>query len=166
MEETLGRVKLKLVEASSLNLAHADEIADLNAALEACESKWYDEVFANAERFVDPIVHQARSHGFEEGWLTSLQAMGVPEDSPLRNLEQILYPAPPPPVQSQTDAADKEDTLSMRELVKAINAHVDPKVIGQANIAKVIQSQQPALEGVPEPPADDATHFPPTDPSI
>ena len=66
--------------------------------------------------------------------------MGVPEDSLLRNPEQILYPAPPLPVQSQTHAADKEDTPSMRELVKAIDAHINPEVTSQANIAEVVQS--------------------------
>ena len=89
---------------------------------------------------MEPIVHQARSHGFREGWLVALQVMGVPEDSLLRNPEQISYSAPPPPVQSQTDAANKEDTTSMRELVKAIDAHVDPEVTSQANIAEVVQS--------------------------
>ena len=89
---------------------------------------------------MEPIVHQARSHEFREGWLVALQVTGVPEDSLLRNLEQILYPAPPPPVQSQTDVADKEDTTSMRELAKAIDAHVDPEVTSQANIAEVVQS--------------------------
>ena len=66
--------------------------------------------------------------------------MRVPKDSPLRNLEQIPYPAPPPPVQSQTDAANEEDTPSMRELVKAIDAHVESEVTSQANIAEVVQS--------------------------
>ena len=40
-EDKLGGVELKLVEAARLNLAQAYEIADLKAALEACESKWY-----------------------------------------------------------------------------------------------------------------------------
>ena len=81
----MGGVKLKLVEAASLNLAQADEIADLKAALEACESKWYNEGLADSERFTEPIVHQTRSHGFGKGWLAALQAMGVPKDSLLRN---------------------------------------------------------------------------------
>ena len=51
--------------------------------------------------------------------------MGVAEDSPLRNLEQIPYPAPPPSVQSQAGAIDKEDTPSMRESVRAIDTHVE-----------------------------------------
>ena len=84
-EEKLGGVELKLAVAASLNLAQANETADLKAALRAYESKWYDKGFADAKRSVEPIVHQARSHGFGEGWLATLQAMGVPEDSPLRN---------------------------------------------------------------------------------
>ena len=139
-EEKLGGVKLKFAKAASLNLAQADEIVDLKATLKACESKWYDEGFADAERFAEPIIHQARSHGFGKGWLVALQAMEVPKDSPLRNLEQIPYSAPPPPVRSQTNATDEEDTPSMRELVKVIDAHVDLKVTSQANIAEVVQS--------------------------
>jgi len=34
---------LKLAEAISLNTAQAKELADLRAALEACEEKWYNE---------------------------------------------------------------------------------------------------------------------------
>ena len=49
----------------------------------------YDEGFADAENFMEPIVHQARSHEFGGGWLAALQAIGVPEDSPLRNSVQI-----------------------------------------------------------------------------
>ena len=97
VETKLGGIKLKLAKAKSLNLAHVDEIANLKAALEACENKWYNEGFANAENSVEPIVHQTRSYGFREGWLAALQAMGMPKDSPLRNPEQIPYPALPLP---------------------------------------------------------------------
>ena len=82
----------------------------LHGRLEACKTKWYDEGFADAENFVEPIVQQARFHGFEKGWLAAFQAMGVPEDSPLRNPEHISYPAPLPPVQSQVGVVDEEDT--------------------------------------------------------
>ena len=40
VENRLEGAELKLVEANSLNLAQADQIADLKAALEACENKW------------------------------------------------------------------------------------------------------------------------------
>ena len=85
MEGWLEGVELKLVEAASLNLAQADQIADLKSTLEACENKWYDEGFADAEKSAEPVVHQARLHGFGEGWLAALQVIGVPEDSPLRD---------------------------------------------------------------------------------
>ena len=49
-----------MAEAKSLNLAQADEIDDLKAALETCEEKWYNEGFVDAENSVEPIVHQAR----------------------------------------------------------------------------------------------------------
>ena len=67
IEAKLGDTKLKLAQAESLNLAHAEEVADLKVALEACESKWYDEGFAHAENSVEPIVLQARAQRFEEG---------------------------------------------------------------------------------------------------
>ena len=71
-EDKVRAIELKLAEAANLNLAQTDEIADLKAALEAYENKWYDEGFTNAENSVEPIVHQARSHGFKEGWLVAL----------------------------------------------------------------------------------------------
>ena len=43
-----------------------------------------------------------------------LVAMGVLDDSPLRNLEQIPFPKPPPFTQNPSSAADEEDTPSMR----------------------------------------------------
>lgn len=59
---------------------------------------------------MEPVVHQARVQGFKEGLLAALQVLGVPEDSPLRNLEQIPCPTPAPPIESQADAADDKDT--------------------------------------------------------
>ena len=70
--------------------------------------------------------------------------MEVPEDSPLRNPEQISYPAPLPPVQSQAGVVDEEDTLSMRELVREIDTHVetvDLKATNNLNAAKDAQIQ-------------------------
>ena len=96
MDMKLAGMELKLAKAESLNFTRANEIADLKAALEACEEKWYNEGFADAENSVEPIVYQDRRHGFREGWMAALQAMGVPDDSPLRNPEQIPFPVPPP----------------------------------------------------------------------
>lgn len=89
MEVKLGGMEFKLAKADSLNLAQADKIIDLKVALEACEEKWYNVGFTEAENSVEPIVNQARHHGFGKGWLESLQAMRVVKVSPLRNPEQI-----------------------------------------------------------------------------
>ena len=85
MDVKLGGTELKLTEMESLNLAQVDEITDLKAALEACEDKWYNTSFVEVENSVEPIVYQARRHGFEEGWMAALQAMEVLDDSLLRN---------------------------------------------------------------------------------
>ena len=71
VEGWLESVELKLAKANNLNLAQVDQIIDLKAALEACKKKRYDEGFTDAEKSMEPIVHQARPHGFEEGWLVA-----------------------------------------------------------------------------------------------
>ena len=81
----------------SLNLAQVNEVAEPKAALEACKDKWYNMGFTDAENSVEPIIYQSQRHGFGEGWVATLQVMGVPDDSPLRNLKQIPYREPPPP---------------------------------------------------------------------
>ena len=43
-----NEMDVKLAKAISLNMAQAKELADLRAALEDCEEKWYNERFANA----------------------------------------------------------------------------------------------------------------------
>ena len=76
---------VKLAKTISLNTAQAEELADLRAALEACEEKWYNEGFADAENSAEPVVNQARRLGFEAGWFVALQILGVLKDSPLRD---------------------------------------------------------------------------------
>ena len=56
LEAKLGETKLKLAEVVSLNTAHVKELADLKAALESCKNKWYNEGFADAENFVEPVI--------------------------------------------------------------------------------------------------------------
>ena len=54
-----NETEVKLAEATSLNTTLSEEVVDLRAALEACESKWYDEGFADVEKSVEPVVMQA-----------------------------------------------------------------------------------------------------------
>ena len=83
--------------------------------------------------------------------MAALQVLGVPEDSPLRNLEQIPHPAIASPIIHQADAADEEDTPNMRELVQAINTHVetvDLEVTSNLNSLKNEETQQLSVEDV------------------
>ena len=116
---------LKLAKAASLNVTLSKEAANLRAALEAYENKWYDERFADAEKGVEPVVMQARQLFFQEGWMANLHALGVPEDSPLRDPSQIPFPDSSPTAQNPAGPTDKEETDSLRELVEQINAHVE-----------------------------------------
>ncbi|KAK9990268.1 hypothetical protein SO802_025253 [Lithocarpus litseifolius] len=125
LEAMLSETELKLAQAESLAMAHADKVADLKATLEACEEKWYNEGFADAENSVEPVVFQARAHGFDEGWQAALQASGMPGDSTLWNSKNIPRPIPPNLVQSQAGAAEDEDTPSMKDLVRAIDTYVE-----------------------------------------
>ena len=59
LEMHLGGTELKLVEAESLNTAQAKDLADLKAALVACENKWYNEVFADAVNSAELVIRQA-----------------------------------------------------------------------------------------------------------
>ena len=92
----------------------------------------------------------------------------MPEDSPLKNLDQIPRPVIAHPIQSQADTANKEDTLSIRELVWAIDTHVetvDLEVTSNFNAPKNKESQQPFAEDIQDQHADDATHSLPTNPA-
>ena len=107
----LGGTELKLAEVKSLSLAQASKIVELKAALEACEDKWSNTSFVDVKNFVEPIIYQARRHGFGEKWMAALQVMGVVDDSPLRNLEQIPFLEPPPPFSRTPLVPRKKKTL-------------------------------------------------------
>ena len=126
LEAKAGEIELKLAEAESLNSAWAEELADLRAALEGCESKWYNEGFADAENSVEPVISEARKLAFKNGWFVALQAVGVPEDSPLKDPDHIPFPSLPIASQRTPVTADEEETTSLRELVEQINAHAEP----------------------------------------
>ena len=133
-----NEIDVKLAEAISLNTSQVEELADLRAALEACEQKWYNEGFADAEKSAEPVVDQARKLGFEVGWFAALQALGVPEDSHLRDPSQIPFPSPVTAVQDPPVASEEEEeTASMRELVEQIDAHAEPNDMEATSIPTV-----------------------------
>ena len=57
--------------------------------------------------------------------MVALQAFRIPDDSPLRNLEQVPFLNPSSLVQNPSGVADEEETPSIRELVQAIDFHVE-----------------------------------------
>jgi len=57
MGEKLGGMELELAETESLNLAQANKIVELKAALEAAKDKWYNVGFTSAENSVEPIIY-------------------------------------------------------------------------------------------------------------
>ena len=138
-----------MAEIASLNSALSEEVADLRAALEACENKWYNEGFADAEKSVELVVIQARELSFREGWMATLQALRVPEDSSLRDPNQIPVPVSVPAAQNPASPNKEEESDSLRELVEQIDAHVE--MIG----AEV--TNNPPIEG----PQDEDVHSQP-----
>lgn len=94
----LEEIELWLVGAESLNLVKDKEITKLKAALEASKDKWYNVGFADAENSTKLIMFQSRKYGLGEGWMAALAAVSVPEDSPLKNPDQVPYPKLPPQV--------------------------------------------------------------------
>ena len=80
---------------------------------------------------------QAWKLGFEAGWFAALQALGVPEDSPLRDPSQIPFPSLITAMQDPSLAAEEEGTASMRELVEQIDAHTEPDEMEATSIPTV-----------------------------
>ena len=58
--------------------------------------------------------------------MAALQAIGVPEDSPLRDPNQIPLPSLPTAAQKTPVVADEEETTNLRELVEQIDALAEP----------------------------------------
>ena len=57
--------------------------------------------------------------------MAALQALGVPEDSPLRDLGRIPFPDPSLAAQNPIGPNDEEEMDSLRELVEQIDAYVE-----------------------------------------
>lgn len=95
--------------------------------------------------------------------MVALQAMKVPDDSSLKNPEQIPFPKPPPLVQNPSCADNEEDTPSMKELVQEIDSHVksiDLEVTSTCDVALHIASLPPLNSGAQ--PAEDLPTPPPS----
>ena len=72
--------------------------------------------------------------GFEAGWFATLQVLGVPEDPPLRDPDQIPFPSTTIVVQNPSTPIEEKETASMKELVEQIDAHAEPEDTEATNI--------------------------------
>ena len=121
----MGEAELRVTGAKRIITARDKEIAELKAALKESENKYYNMGFNDVENSAKPIMFENQKYGLGEGWLAIVIAMGVLEDSPLRNPDQIPYSELAlPTTQNPTEAEDK-DTQSMKELVQAIDSHAE-----------------------------------------
>ena len=74
-----------------------------------------------------------------------------------------------PPVHNQVDAADEEETLSISELVHAIDSHVemdDPKVTSNLHAAEDGQGHAPAIDQPTRNAPDDVIQLTPYNGSV
>lgn len=63
----LAKQKLTEMDIKLGGTDQVNELANLKAALETCEDKWYNAGSADAKGSVEPIVYQAWKHEFEKG---------------------------------------------------------------------------------------------------
>ena len=75
---------------------------------------------------MEPVINEAWKLAFKEGWLAALQAVGVPEDSPLKDPNQIPLLSLPTAAQKTPVIADEKEMTSLKELVEQIDAYAEP----------------------------------------
>ena len=74
---------------------------------------------------MEPVINETRKLAFKEGWFAALQVIGVLEDSPLKDPNQIPLPSFLAAAQKTLVVADEEETTSLRELVEQIDAYAE-----------------------------------------
>lgn len=91
---------MRLAQADNVISAKDKEVANLKKAVVENEDKFYNMGFADAENSSDPIMLESRLYGFGEGWMATMNALGLPKDSLFKDPDKIPYlePPPPPPV--------------------------------------------------------------------
>ena len=82
--------------------------------------------FVDVENSSEPIMLDSRCYGFEEGLMATVNALGLLEDSPFKDLDQIPLPEHlHSPLKHTPALNEKEDSLSMRKLVEEIDSHTE-----------------------------------------
>ena len=85
LEGKLGDAEVKLAWAKSVVSARNKEVVDLQVALVQSEDKFYNMGFASTKNSNEPIMLESLRYGFREGWMATVNALGLPEDSFFRD---------------------------------------------------------------------------------
>ena len=126
LEGKLGDAEEKLAHAEGAISAKDKEIATLMIVVVLSQDKFYNMGFVDVENSSEPIMLDSRCYGFEEGLMATVNALGLPEDSPFKHLDQIpLLEHLHSPLKHTPAPNEKEDSLSMRELVEEIDSHTE-----------------------------------------
>nr|POF00389.1 hypothetical protein CFP56_75797 [Quercus suber] len=110
--------EVRLVQVESVISARDKEEADLNVAMAQSEDKFYNMGFANAKNSSEPIMLESWHYGFREGWMAAVYAL-----DPTQN--------------------EKEDSLSMRELVGEIDSHTEVIELNILSNPTIAEGQMP-----------------------
>nr|POE74101.1 hypothetical protein CFP56_67871 [Quercus suber] len=92
LEGKLEEVEIRLVEAKSVVSAKDKEVVDLTKAMVESEDKFYDMGFAGVENSTERIMFESQRYGFGEGWMATVNTLGVPKDSHFRDQEKNTLP--------------------------------------------------------------------------
>ena len=82
----------KLIETASILSAREKEFTDYKGFEKAWKQTYYNRGFKDAESLASPVIFQAQKFGFMEGWMAAVNAIGLPKDSPFRNIDPVPLP--------------------------------------------------------------------------
>lgn len=101
LQGNLREAETKHTEAASIVSTCDKELVDLKETMNACNQAFYNMGFTNTEKSANAVILQARRHGFLEGWMVVVNAIGLPKSFAFRNPDQIPL-TNDPPVQAPT----------------------------------------------------------------
>lgn len=101
LEGKLGDAEVRLTQVETVISTRDKEIVDLKIVVVQSEDKCYNMGFAKTKSSSKLIMLDSWRHGFREGWMAVVNALGLLEDSIFRDPNKIPYlePLHPPPVQ-------------------------------------------------------------------
>ena len=130
LQGRLEETKLELAETASILSTRDKELTDLKGTKKAHKQTNYNKGFRDAENSVGPVIIQAWKFRFMKGWMATVNAVDLLEESPFRSANQVLLPEDlvvKTQAEEQGEDSSKEEgteSLESRELSKQIDSHV------------------------------------------